>query len=269
MKKIIYLIFAAVSVFAVSCSLVDSSEIAIKHSKFGLTDKGELKAEVVSGYTTYNPFTESIYKYPVNVQNIDYPPFEITAKGGGVFTVDVYLSYSLMRDKAINVFSKYRVDLREIEDKPIRNYIYNNYKDEINKYAPEEIVDRKAEIELIVENNIRKELEQNGFMVDVFTSSILPPPSLTDMINAKNKAVQSALTAENEVKTAEAQAKISVAKANGEATALKIKADGEAYYNRTVAASLNGLLIEQYAIEKWDGKLPQYTTNSVPFINLK
>ena len=36
-------------------------------------------------------------------------------------------------------------------------------------------------------------------------------------------------------------AKIEIAKAEGEAQALKIKADGEAYYNRTVAASLNAL----------------------------
>ena len=42
------------------------------------------------------------------------------------------------------------------------------------------------------------------------------------------------------MRQAEAQAKIEVAKAEGEAQALRIKADGEAYYNRTVAASLNG-----------------------------
>ena len=43
----------------------------------------------------------------------------------------------------------------------------------------------------------------------------------------------------------------------------------EAYYNRVVAASLNSLLVQQYAIEKWDGKLPTYNgSNALPFINL-
>jgi SecD/SecF fusion protein len=49
----------------------------------------------------------------------------------------------------------------------------------------------------------------------------------------------------------------------------KITGDGEAYYNRVVAASLNALLVQQYAIEKWDGKLPTYNgSNALPFINL-
>lgn len=82
--------------------------------------------------------------------------------------------------------------------------------------------------------------------------------------------IQNALKAENQVKEAEANAKIAIAKARGEAEALKIQADGEAYYNRNVAASLNALLVQQYAIEKWNGELPTYNGgNGVPFINVK
>lgn len=70
---------------------------------------------------------------------------------------------------------------------------------------------------------------------------------------------------------AEANAKIEIAKAQGEANALKIKGDGEAYYNRVVAQSLNELLVRQYAIEKWDGKLPTYMAGdkSTPLIGVK
>ena len=38
---------------------------------------------------------------------------------------------------------------------------------------------------------------------------------------------------------------------------MKIKADAEAYYNRTISASLSKLIIQEDWIEKWDGKLPQ------------
>ena len=90
------------------------------------------------------------------------------------------------------------------------------------------------------------------------------------MIDAKNQAVQASLKAENLVKEAEANAKIAIAKAHGEAEAMKIQADGEAYYNRTVAASLNELLVRQYAIEKWNGELPTYNGGGMtPFINVK
>ena len=80
------------------------------------------------------------------------------------------------------------------------------------------------------------------------------------MIDAKNTAIQSALKAENEVKEAEANAKIAVAKAEGNAKAMKIKADAEAYYNRTIAASLSPMIVQEDMIdmiEKWDGKMPQ------------
>jgi hypothetical protein len=37
-----------------------------------------------------------------------------------------------------------------------------------------------------------------------------------------------------------------------------------------VAASLNALLVQQDAIQKWDGKLPEYNGGgALPFINLK
>lgn len=82
--------------------------------------------------------------------------------------------------------------------------------------------------------------------------------------------IQSALRAENQVKEAEANAKIAIAKAKGEAESLKIQADGEAYYNRTVAASLNELIVRQDAIEKWNGEFPTYYGGGMlPFINIK
>ena len=82
------------------------------------------------------------------------------------------------------------------------------------------------------------------------------------MIDAKNTAIQSALKAENEVKEAEANAKIAVAKAEGNAKAMKIKADAEAYYNRTIAASLSPMIVQEDMIEKWDGKMPQIMTGN-------
>lgn len=72
--------------------------------------------------------------------------------------------------------------------------------------------------------------------------------------------IQSALKAENEVKQAEANAKIEIAKAEGNAKAMRIKADAEAYYNRTIAASLSPMIVQEDWIEKWDGKLPETVT---------
>lgn len=70
--------------------------------------------------------------------------------------------------------------------------------------------------------------------------------------------VQSALKAKNEVEKAKAEAEIAVAKAEGDAKAMRVKADAEAYYNRTISASLSSMIVQEDFIEKWDGKLPTY-----------
>jgi regulator of protease activity HflC (stomatin/prohibitin superfamily) len=120
----------------------------------------------------------------------------------------------------------------------------------------------RANFERDVRARLEKSLMSEGFLVEEFTSKITPPSSLLSMIDAKNTAIQSALKAENEVKEAEANAKIAVAKAEGNARAMKIKADAEAYYNRTIAASLSPMIVQEDMIEKWDGKMPQIMTGN-------
>jgi len=97
---------------------------------------------------------------------------------------------------------------------------------------------------------------KDGFKFERITSNLTPPTSLQAMIDAKNTAVQTALTAENQVKTAQANAKIAVAEAQGLADAQRIEADGINYYNQKVQQSLTPLLVEKMRIERWDGKYP-------------
>ena len=255
---------------ATCCTVVDSSEVGIKFKKFDLTEQGTLKATPVSGWTFYNPITTSVYTYPVYIQRVDYTPFTVTTKDAAIFEMDPVLAYQLNRDKATEVFATYRRPLKDIEQGYMRTCVYDAYRIVANGYTSDELMGSRAKFEAEVRSMLETSMNAEGFLVKEFTSQITPPESLRKMIDAKNAAIQSALRAENEVKEAEANAKIAIANAEGEARALKIKADGEAYYNRTVAASLNELLVKQDAIEKWDGKLPTYNGGgAVPFLNIK
>ena len=152
----------------------------------------------------------------------------------------------------------------------MKTCIYDAYRLCANNYTADELMSQRAKFESEVRAMLDKSLGDEGFFVREFTSKIDPPKSLRETIDAKNAAVQAALRAENLVKEAEANAQIKIANARGEAEATKIQADGEAYYNRTVAASLNELLVRQYAIEKWNGELPTYSGGgAVPFLNIK
>lgn len=277
MTKIKNAIFIAISILAVSfflsscaCTVIDNSEVGIKFKKFSLTEQGKLESEPVTGYVWYNPIKTSVFTYPVYVQRVDYDPFIVTTKDAAEFNMDPVLAYYIYRERAVDIFTKYRKSLNEIEQGYMRTCIYDAYRIVANNYTADELMSSRAKFESEVRAMLDKSLGEEGFKVEEFTSKIDPPASLKNTINAKLEAVQAALKADNLVKEAEANAKIVIAKARGEAEATKIQADGEAYYNRVVAASLNELLVRQYAIEKWDGKLSTYQGGgTIPFLNVK
>jgi regulator of protease activity HflC (stomatin/prohibitin superfamily) len=64
------------------------------------------------------------------------------------------------------------------------------------------------------------------------------------------------LTAQNQVKTAEAQAQIKVATAEGNAQAMLTQARAEAEANKLKQSTLTPMLLQQMWINKWNGTLP-------------
>lgn len=262
------LIFIIVMSIFMRCTRVDSAEVGIKFNKLSLTDQGKLDAATVTGYVFYCPITTDVYTYETRVRQVNYKPFTVQTKDGSKFTMDPNLSYNLIRERAIDVFAKYRKSLEYIEESYMRTAIYDAYRINANKYTADELVAHRAQFEDDVKAMLDTTLLGEGFHIEQFTSQIEPPQSLTDMINAKVAAVQAALKAENEVKKAEADAKIAVAKAEGAAKAMRVKADAEAYYNRTISASLSEKIVLEDWIEKWDGKLPQVSGGNTPLIQM-
>lgn len=259
MKKtliILAVVIVLVPIFLVRCTMVDNSEVGIKFKKFSVTEQGELVASSVTGITFYNPITTKVFTYPVFIQRVDYEPFTVTTKDAATFTMDPVLAYQLNRDKATYVFNKYRKPLKDIQDGYMRTCIYDAYRITANSYSSDELMANRGRFESEVRSMLDKSLGDEGFIVSEFTSQITPPASLSDAIEAKNQAIQNALKASNQVAEAEANAQIAIAKAKGEAEAMKIKADAEAYYNRTISASLSEMIVREDFIEKWNGELP-------------
>ena len=252
-----------------SCTLVDSGEVGIRFKKFSLTEQGTLSATPVSGFVTYNPFTESVYTYPIFIQRVDYKPFTVTTKDAAVFTMDPQIAYQLNRDKAKDIFAKYRRPLHDIEAGYMRTCIYDAYRITANNYTSDELMANRGKFEAEVRAMLDASLGVEGFSINEFTSQITPPQSLQDAIDKKNKAIQESLRVLNEVEKAKAEAEIAVAQAEGRAKALRIQADAEAYANRVISSSLTHNIVLEDWIEKWDGKLPQMqgSSNMVPMVN--
>lgn len=258
----VILVMLLVVTFCVnSCTVVDSAEIGIKFHKWSTDDTKYGGVEgTCKGWVFYNPFSTNIFTYPTYVQRKNYDKVKVTAKDATVFEMDPTIAFKINPEKACDIFVKYRVDINALEDGYIATCIYEAYRTCANKFTSDSLMSHRAEFEAAVYQRLQKTLAEEGFIVTEFTSKIDPPASLQQTINEKNAAIQSALKAENEVKQAEANAKIEIAKAEGNAKAMRIKADAEAYYNRTIAASLSPMIVQEDWIEKWDGKLPETVT---------
>ncbi len=259
----VFCVILSIIVLNASCTVIDSGEIGIKFHKWSVHehDYGGVEG-TCKGWVFYNPITTSVFSYPTYIQRKNYEAFNVNAKDASVFSMDPTIAYRINPEKACDIFTKYRKGIEDLENGYIRTCIYEAYRTCANQYTSDSLMSNRANFERDVRSRLESSLMDEGFIVEEFTSQITPPESLAQMINEKNAAVQSALKAENKVKEAEAEAKIRIAEAKGAAEAMQIKADAEAYYNRTIAASLSPLIVQEDWIEKWNGTVPTVMSGS-------
>jgi regulator of protease activity HflC (stomatin/prohibitin superfamily) len=241
---------------------IDAGHVGVKVNLIG-TGKGVDNATEVTGWVFYNRFTTKVVEFPTFVQHKEYKKdeevdesFVINSKDGSEFHVAPLLNYSVQREKVPYIFTKYRVELDAIEAGFLKTAIYDAFRVVANSYTADELISNREQFEIKVRKNLESHLLPEGFILAQFTSNLVYPETFKKAIEAKNNAVQTALTAENQVKTAEAQARIKVATAEGNAQAMLTSAKAEAESNRLRQTTLTPLLLQQMWVEKWDGSLP-------------
>jgi regulator of protease activity HflC (stomatin/prohibitin superfamily) len=253
-------VFIATLILFMSCERIDAGHVGVKVNLYG-SQKGVDGITEVTGMVFYNPLTTKIYEFPTFVQHKEYTQeesFTINSKDGSEFQVSPIVNYQVISDKVPFIFAKYRRNLEQIENGFLKTAVYDAFRIATNGYTADSLISNREGFELKVRSILEKQLNEEGFMIQQFTSNLEYPKTFVDAINAKNNAVQQALKAENDVKTAEANAKIKVANAEGNAKAMLTNAKAEAEAYRLKQQSLTTLLIQQQFIEKWDGKLPVY-----------
>jgi len=270
MKSVIFGIAAMIALSSIftSCERIDAGHVGVKVNLYG-NGKGVDDVTECAGLVFYNPFSTRIYEFPYFVQHKEYiktedmdNSFVVNSKDGSEFHVAPMINYTVQRDKIPFVFAKYRRTLPEIEDGFIKTAIYDAFRMTANAYTAEELVSNRQEFENRVKRTMDSAVLKEGFVVSQITSNLGYPASFKNAIINKNNAVQAALMAENQVKTAEAQAKIKIATAQGQSEAMLIEVRAKAEANKLEQASLTPMLIQKQWIEKWDGALPSTSLGS-------
>lgn len=177
------------------------------------------------------------------------------------------LAYNINPDRAIDIFVKYRKPVRDLEAGFIKTCIFEAYRIVANRYTPDELMNNLERFYADVRAHLDESMGSEGFIVNEFTTAIDPPKSLKASIEAKENAVQKSIQLQNEIEQTRATAEKEIVAAEGKAKALKIEADAEAYYNERVSRSLTPVLVQQYAIEKWNGIVPVISGGSGTYVD--
>jgi regulator of protease activity HflC (stomatin/prohibitin superfamily) len=247
-----------------SCERIDAGHVGVKVNLYG-DGKGIDDVTEVTGWVLYNPFTTKIVEFPTFVQHKEYKhngednpdeSFVVNSKDGSEFHVSPLLNYSVKREKVPYIFGKYRVTLDEIESGFLKTAVYDAFRVVANSYTADELISNREQFEVKVRKVLETHLLPEGFILAQFTSNLVYPQTFKKAIEAKNNAVQSALTAENRVKQAEAEAKIKIAQAEGNAQAMLTSAKAEAEANRMKQQTITPMLLQLEYIKKWNGVLP-------------
>ena len=275
MKKIILmLILLLLSMLLLSscgCQTVPAGYVGVKVYLLG-NNKG-IDNEVVKMGRYWLGINEQMYLYPVFMKqysftqeaNEDSPKdeaFYFQNKDGVKCNFDIAIQAQANPEKVSILFQKYRDDFKDI----LHTFVGNKIKDKIQKYysalSIEELYSsKKVEVIRLIEIELKEELAVDGIDVKgiVLLSDIRFPKEVEDAIVSKIKATQEALQRENEVQKAKAEAEIKITQAKAEAESIRLK-----------QMNMTKNLIEYEAVQKWDGKLPQYMlNNAVPFINIQ
>src|SRR5262245_5230031 len=237
---------------------------------------------IPTGYYWRSLFCEEVVEYPTSVQTLvlSQNPHEgrpvdesitVTSSEGLPVNLDVSLSFTLDPSKVPAIYTKYRNTIDHIAHNFVRQTIREGLQSAFAQFTAEQLYSTKREESRVeVQKFLSDRLGREGFVIQQFTvNETRVPQAVVEAINAKVAMIQESQKAEAQVRKTEAEAKQRVAQAQGEAEARRLSADAEAYFNKTVAASITPSYVQYRALEKWNGELPQMMGgNAVPFINV-
>lgn len=235
-------------------SIIKTGEIGIK------TRFGKIVGNTTNEGIIFKSPLEQIEKINIKVQKYENEDVLSTSTKDMqiVNNIKVSINYQIDGSKAVDLFKTVGTNYKTTVLEPA---IQETIKGVISKYTSEELVTKRSEISIDINNTLDERIKKYGI------NSVSVAINNFDFSDAYNQAIEQKAVAEQEVETSKNQ----LEKAKVEAETKKVKAQGEAEANKLLESSLTKEIIEQQFIEKWNGQLPStYAGNDVfSIFNLK
>lgn len=192
------------------------------------------------------PFIQAIVKMNVQVQKNQLTEHAASLDLQDVETT-VATNWNINNDDASWIYQQIGME-DVLNDRIIQPVVSNAIKAVVAHYNAEDLVEKRDQVRGQIEDLIRKNLKPYHVNVDVDGVSITNfafSPDYENAIEQKQVAQQRAQQAEYELQQAKVEAERQIAQAQGQAEAQKL-----------LQQTLTPQLIQQQAIQKWDGHLP-------------
>jgi len=246
----------ALNLTACGFEIVDTGHRGIK------TRFGEVVGEPLpEGMHFYNPVTSGIREYAVREEK--------WADKTAIFTkdtqrVDIEFAVVFYPDpkQVHNLYREVGLDY-ELAEKIIRPVVLGSIKDAIGQVIADELVSKRELVTKEALREVQENLKARSVIVtDLQFTNLDFDDAYEQAVEQKVVAIQDAQRAKNETVRIEEEAKQKVKTAEADAESMRIKSQ---------ALSQNKGLVEFEAVQKWDGRLPQYMFGSqtTPFIDLR
>ena len=239
---------------------VFSSFYTIKSTERGvLSTFGKISPGVIDdGLHVKIPFIQTVKKVNVQQKKFDGKENSYT-RDVQTSEVQYTINYDLVRENVNNLIKNVGEDYH---NRIVVPFIRSAMREAFGNFAATEIVENRDAVRREIESSLRHTLDSNYFInIQFQLVDIDFDDDFENAIKEKQVAEQQALKAKNVTIQIEEQAKQTKIRAEADAEAIRIKAK---------ALESNPKLVEYEAVQKWDGKMPQYMMgNSLPLINLK
>ena len=227
----------AFSVISSGATIIDTGERGV------VLRLGKLVEQPLDeGFHVVVPVVDSVIKMSTrdNPSNIET---EVSSADMQTIKVKMTLIYALNPNEVGKVYQKYRTNIDKILIKPTLLEITNSV---IANYPIEQFVEKRSEISQKISAAFTEKTKESGITV----KSLLITEH--DFSDEYNKSIEGKKVAEQR----SLQAKYDLE---------RVKLEAEA--QRQKQQSLSPMVLQEKAIDKWDGKLPQYYSGSeLPFL---
>lgn len=265
MKKLssfVAIILMAVSV--VSCSRVAPNYQGVLMQDWGKNGKSDFTL-VKGRVNTMVPGTE-LFQVPLWEQRADFDNrvLHLKASDNTEFTSRPTYSYKVIENRAVDVvFNNKQLDsgdefMRAVEDNVLEPKIYDIMKEASRSYLTDQLMAQGGSLkfEKHVEELVRKEFLARGLKLENFSSQLEFSKKVTEKIDNRNEVNTNITVLDQQIEEQKKRNEL-----------YRLQAEG----NRIISEGITPQLLEQQAVTRWDGKLPQTMGGGqIPFVkNLK